>query len=378
MPFTEDSLGPTIGALTGLTLPDPFDDDGEPTLDPWKDDLWLWSRKGKEQRDPDQTLKAQLVGGSDFEGDNLADTQAKAMGADPASADVNLLQLARSQLGVEYVWAASDPGDGFDCSGFTQWVLKRYGISTAHKASMQQDQFKKLSREELQPGDLVFFNYGRLAAGVADHVGIYVGSGMMIDASSSNDAVVERAVDWDNFLQGGATGIEATRPGKKKDEVLRTPPTVDSGVSAARALTTGRPGDISSAVFAAMGKEDSVLLPPEKNFRGNEVKTQLYRGFMDAGRPDLANMVGTKEFEAWIRQESGWRPDATSPANNNGLANDGLFQVWRGHAFNDRGQVANMSPYEQAMLIARYFDLSVADIKRYADQISNDTYQGWG
>src|SRR5205823_2610810 len=74
-------------------------------------------------------------------------------------------------------------------------------------------------------------------------------------------------------------------------------------------------------------------------------RDQLERGFRDAGRPDLARIAHTRDFQTWIRQESGWNPKAVSPANNQGLRNDGLFQVWRGHAFNRNGEVSRMSPY---------------------------------
>jgi len=119
---------------------------------------------------------------------------------------------------------------------------------------------------------------------------------------------------------------------------------------------------------------------PTKNFSGknSSINRQLYRGFMDAGRPDLAKMVGTKEMNAWIGAESGYDPHATSPANNQGLANDGLFQIWRGHDFNSNGQVSRMSPYQQAILVAEKFNLTAEDIRNYAAQIARGTYEGWG
>jgi phage baseplate assembly protein gpV len=109
------------------------------------------------------------------------------------------------------------------------------------------------------------------------------------------------------------------------------------------------------------------------------VKAGLMRGFRAAGRPDLARMVGTKDFETWIQQESGWKPGAVSPANNQGKRNDGLFQIWRGHDFNAQGEVSRMSPLEQAKAVARHFpQLTPARIRHYADQIRAGTYKGWG
>lgn len=145
---------------------------------------------------------------------NIAADQAAAQRGVPvgnAKGAGGLVALAQSQLGVPYVWAESNPkgkrggrGSGFDCSGFTMWLYNRaYGVELPHMASLQQQRLAKVGRRGLGVGDLVFFNYGRKGPGVADHVGVYIGNGMMIDASSSNGRMVRRPVDWSNFLHGG-------------------------------------------------------------------------------------------------------------------------------------------------------------------------------
>lgn len=131
---------------------------------------------------------------------------------------------------------------------------------------------------------------------------------------------------------------------------------------------------------------DPDLPPPPKPRKGKGgkapqggVKKQLWQGFIDAGRPDLAAMVRTEDFDTWIGAESGWVVDKTSPANNQGMANDGLFQVWRGHSYNANGQVSKMNAYQQARLVARFFPhLEPKDIRTYADQVRNGSYIGWG
>jgi hypothetical protein len=121
-----------------------------------------------------------------------------------------------------------------------------------------------------------------------------------------------------------------------------------------------------------------------KRFTGSRagIEQQLFQGFMDAGRPDLANMVGTPAFTTWINAESGWRVNAQSAANNHGQANGGLFQFWYGHAFTGPYQGGNgftASAYQQARMVAKYFGhLTPAAIGRYAQQINNGTYGGWG
>ena len=122
-----------------------------------------------------------------------------------------IVQIARTQLGVPYVWAAEQEGVGFDCSGFTKWVYeKATGKQLPHKASEQQKLFIRVEKEGLSKGDLVFFwfeNDRGIPRGSASHVGIYAGNGIMIDASSSKNAIVEREVIWSNngegFINGG-------------------------------------------------------------------------------------------------------------------------------------------------------------------------------
>lgn len=191
---------------------------------------------------------------------------------------------------------------------------------------------------------------------------------------------------WE-FGQGGPVpdfgGVQ-----NRKDPMLKKPTgkVVEKPVAQDTVLTpallTGEYGDASfSTVLAEILTGDEVTQKVRYSQpKGlNAIEAQLYRGFIDSGRPDLARMVGTKDFHTWIQQESGWNVSATSPANNNGLANDGLFQIWRGHAYNSNGQVAQMSPYEQAQIVAKYFGhLSPTDIRRYAEMIRAGTYSGWG
>lgn len=76
-----------------------------------------------------------------------------------------LIDIAKKQLGVPYVSAGMDPS-GFDCSGFTSFVLQQYGENIPRRAADQFDSSVKLSEDEAQIGDLVFFSNG----GEVNHV----------------------------------------------------------------------------------------------------------------------------------------------------------------------------------------------------------------
>ena len=92
-----------------------------------------------------------------------------------------IISLARQYLGVPYVWGGSSP-NGFDCSGFVQYVYAQKGIHLPRTADIQATAGRPISKAELMPGDLVFFagDYVNIS-----HVGIYVGNGQMIHASST-------------------------------------------------------------------------------------------------------------------------------------------------------------------------------------------------
>lgn len=101
-----------------------------------------------------------------------------------ASAIVN---TAKKYIGVNYVWGGTTPS-GFDCSGYTQYVFAQQGISLPR---VSRDQFARgtaVSFENLRAGDLVFFSLDGDKA--IDHVGIFIGDGQFINASSSKGVTI--------------------------------------------------------------------------------------------------------------------------------------------------------------------------------------------
>jgi cell wall-associated NlpC family hydrolase len=97
-----------------------------------------------------------------------------------------VLKTASSLLGSSYAYGAEGPRS-FDCSGFTKYVYDKVGVNLPHLASSQFNYGKRVSRSNLLPGDLVFFGY----YGSADiqHVGIYIGSGKFIHASTKQGVI---------------------------------------------------------------------------------------------------------------------------------------------------------------------------------------------
>lgn len=98
-----------------------------------------------------------------------------------------IINNAKKHMGTPYVWGGTTPS-GFDCSGFVQYVFKQSGISLPRTTSEQVKVGTYVSKSILQPGDLVFLK-NTYREGVS-HVGIYIGDGQMIHASSSKGVTI--------------------------------------------------------------------------------------------------------------------------------------------------------------------------------------------
>ena len=112
---------------------------------------------------------------------NIIDPEAAAAAATKGA---QLAELAKQYLGVPYVYGGASPS-GFDCSGIIYYLTKSMGCATPRTATAQWNAgYTKVSRDELQPGDLVFFTKTYHSSKYITHVGIYIGDGNFIHASS--------------------------------------------------------------------------------------------------------------------------------------------------------------------------------------------------
>lgn len=99
----------------------------------------------------------------------------------------DMLNYARKLIGVNYKYGGTHPSTGFDCSGYVSHVFRQVaGLSLPHNALAISRQGRKISVDELQPGDLVFFNTLRRSF---SHVGIYLGNNRFVHAPSSGGGV---------------------------------------------------------------------------------------------------------------------------------------------------------------------------------------------
>jgi len=102
-----------------------------------------------------------------------------------------IVATAKKYMGVPYVWGG-ETTSGFDCSGFTQYVMREQGITIGRTAADQFAAGLPIDKANLQVGDMVFFTTYKPGA---SHVGFYVGDGKFINASSSAKQVTISSLD---------------------------------------------------------------------------------------------------------------------------------------------------------------------------------------
>ncbi|ATW23447.1 C40 family peptidase [Candidatus Formimonas warabiya] len=121
-------------------------------------------------------------------------------GNDPEEAEADdlaaeIIDYAEEFLGYPYSYAASGP-DSFDCSGFIRFVFSHFEIDLPHSSADQADEGDRVKQRDLIPGDLVFFKTS--GRGIS-HVGIYIGDGDFIHASTTSKGVIISALSEEYY-----------------------------------------------------------------------------------------------------------------------------------------------------------------------------------
>lgn len=106
---------------------------------------------------------------------------------------MEMVEFAIQFVGNPYVWGGTDLINGADCSGFVQSVYKEFGITINRCARDQAKQGQEIAYNEMQPGDLIFYDHG---TGEIDHVGMYIGNGQVLHASNKRDGIKISKADY--------------------------------------------------------------------------------------------------------------------------------------------------------------------------------------
>ncbi|MDR1276216.1 MAG: C40 family peptidase [Candidatus Accumulibacter sp.] len=124
-----------------------------------------------------------------------------------------LIRASIKHVNTDYRYGGASPEEGFDCSGFVQWVFKEAVGKELPRTAKAQSKFgRAVRRNELEPGDLIFFNTLRRAF---SHVGIYVGKGHFIHSPRTGAKIrVDdmRGKYWSQRFSGARRVVENTLP----------------------------------------------------------------------------------------------------------------------------------------------------------------------
>jgi peptidoglycan DL-endopeptidase CwlO len=152
---------------------------------------------------------AQIAAAQAAQAQSLSDTVVGASASTPEGATVvpasayssQVVSIAMSYLGVPYVWGGASPG-GFDCSGLVMYAYAQIGVSLPHSSYAQANMGTPVPYDQLQPGDLVFFDGD-------GHVGMYIGGGEYVNAPHTGAVVRVESLgsDWASSHYDGARRI---------------------------------------------------------------------------------------------------------------------------------------------------------------------------
>jgi hypothetical protein len=177
-----------------------------------------------------------------------------------AAAQVKIVDAARSQLGVPYVYGGEEPGVCFDCSGLAQWCCSQAGIAIPRGSAGQFNASGPRVDDDIQPGDLVYFYGGEEYGPRPGHVGIACQRRQMIDAPYTGVDVRYDTFTTTPFV-GALDFWGATRPAELVTVVDPLPPAATLVDVQLRVLSTGCKGyDVKSLQLLLNGYDGAGLV----------------------------------------------------------------------------------------------------------------------
>ncbi|MDP9093445.1 MAG: C40 family peptidase [Actinomycetota bacterium] len=121
----------------------------------------------------------------------------------PVTVNQQIAAYAKTFVGrYPYSFGGRSPATGFDCSGLTYYIYRKYGRTIATNAQAQYQEFRRITPNSARPGDLVFFHDG---SGYVFHVGIYEGGNMMVAAATPQDGIRFQSIWSSNVTYGTIT-----------------------------------------------------------------------------------------------------------------------------------------------------------------------------
>ena len=241
--------------------------------------------------------------------------------------DNEIINTAKSFLGTPYVWGGTSPS-GFDCSGFTQYVLAQNGKSIPRTSQEQFASGQAVDKSNLQAGDLVFYGNGE-----ATHVGIYEGNNKIIHSPHTGDVVKESdfSTYWTSAYLGARRyykGTEGALPGLAKlgDEAevkgLNYPtPEILIRQKTGKAYLTGLDG----TQIVNLDRGDTVIpyADTKRILNGNVL--HAYANGTPNAKDAISRILGIDRVKNRVNDS---RNNNSSRSNNSGITNNTVQQSW--------------------------------------------------
>ena len=257
--------------------------------------------------------------------------------------DNEIINTAKSFLGTPYVWGGTSPS-GFDCSGFTQYVLAQNGKSIPRTSQEQFASGQAVDKSQLQAGDLVFYGNGE-----ATHVGIYEGNNKIIHSPHTGDVVKESdfSTYWTSAYLGARRyykGTEGALPGLAKlgDEAevrgLNYPtPEILIRQKTGKAYLTGLDG----TQIVNLDRGDTVIpYADTKRILNGNVRHAYANGTPNA-KDAISRILGINNVRNRVNNGS-------TRSNNSGITNNTVQQSWDTNDFGQGvGKSHSYTPFDE-------------------------------
>ena len=134
------------------------------------------------------TIKAENITPMDEQQDTAKNEEQPTSSSSSGNEGTSVVEYAKQYLGCKYVAGGASPESGFDCSGFTSYVYKHFGVTLSRSSKGQINNGVAVEKSNLQPGDIVVFNNSSNTS--IGHVGIYIGGNSFIHAANPKEGVV--------------------------------------------------------------------------------------------------------------------------------------------------------------------------------------------
>ncbi|OTO02235.1 NlpC/P60 family protein [Enterococcus sp. 5B3_DIV0040] len=177
-----------------------------------------------------------------------------------ASKRNKIVELAKSRIGVPYVWGGRDWTSGMDCSGLTMLVYQKIGINLPPTAETQSNAVKRIEQDQAKPGDLVFWG----PAGQSHHVAIYIGDGKIIEEPQPGETCKENVLYGDYWF-GSVDGLTNDLDSGTDEEGCLLP----SATETAAGQVVGQNSAPTLEVPAEYKGKLTLPTPDNKNYAGN-------------------------------------------------------------------------------------------------------------